>query len=168
MVLHGIFGYLMVPYGNGTLWYLMVPYGTIRYHMIPLPPEVGSRACWTQKVFFRILTFEEKVIQNCKKWKKQKQTKNVKTHHLERNVKYLTSGKESQRNSGHFGPEIIENGQLRVELWYFLVYSWNMVPYGAIWYHMVPFGTIWYHMVPYGTLWYHKVPYGTIRYLMVP
>ena len=85
-------------------------------------------------------------------------------------MNYFTSGKESQRNSSHFGQKNIENGQFGVELWHFLVSSWNMVSYGTIWYYMVPYGTvpygtIGYHMVPYGTLWYPRVPYSALCYL---
>ena len=40
----------------------------------------------------------------------------VKNHHLKRNQNYLTSGKESQRNSDHSGSGIIENEQFGVEL----------------------------------------------------
>ena len=66
------------------------------------------------------------------------------------NFDLLTSGKESPWNFCHFGPKIIENGQVGVELGYFLVLSSNIVPYGTIRY---------YHMVPYGTIrYYHKVP----------
>ena len=48
-----------------------------------------------------------------------------------------------------------------------ILFGFNMVPYGTLWYRMVPYGTLCYLMVPYGTLWYLMVPYGTIRYLMV-
>ena len=112
----------MLPYGtiryhNGTIWYHMVPYGTV---WSP-PSVVGSPACLGTKVFLGNMTFEQI------HWKRQQWQTIVTWHHLSGNLNYLISGKEPQRNSGHSGFGIIENGQFCTELWHFLALGWIMI-----------------------------------------
>ena len=62
---------------------------------------------------------KENVFFVSEKWplkKGSKTTTNQPHRQVYRNLNYLTSGKESQRNSYHFGPQLIENGQFGAEL----------------------------------------------------
>ena len=77
----------------------------------PTPPRGGGPSLFGRKNFFRNMIFEKKVIKKC-----QTKTRNVESHHVERNFNDFTSGKESQRNFCHFGPKIIENGLFGVEI----------------------------------------------------